>query len=272
MLHLRTLRMPDPNIPTPAQAFANAEKAAEHLANHVLTDPETQAWRLIEPRFSNYLNSDRDIAHWHKLAQERPPSAKLQPLYDIYCECVETEMHDALTLNWYKTEIPGQGASSATPSPGKPVCVGFGTSGVLAVFEQVRDQWVLRTAFIAGAGNPESVRERQGRAGSGPQPVRPNGMLARRHSDDRISRRDQEIRERREQAWTLEQRIYYNVFRPALQHVFRQQLTCVGPDGKIWRRDYALLKEALTRRSRISYENWRELRNRCRTNLFTGKA
>ncbi|MCS7016419.1 MAG: hypothetical protein NZM42_09935, partial [Gemmatales bacterium] len=60
------------------------------------------------------------------------------------------------------------------------------------------------------------------------------------------------------------QRIYFEVFRPALQFIFRQQLTSVRPDGRVERRDYALLKEVLPPRKRMKYDTWLELRRQCR--------
>ncbi|MCS7166932.1 MAG: hypothetical protein RMI91_09880 [Gemmatales bacterium] len=104
MLNLRRVTLPQANVTVLAAAYSTAERAAEHIANHVLRSPEMDKWLVIEPRLSPYLGSDGVVARWNQIARQRPVSSELQPLYDIYCECVDLEMRDARQLGWYKTE------------------------------------------------------------------------------------------------------------------------------------------------------------------------
>ncbi|MDW8221585.1 MAG: hypothetical protein RMJ82_01380 [Gemmatales bacterium] len=271
MLQLRNVTFPDGRHAACARAYATAESAARHLAYHVLEAPEMDKWCLIEPRFDLYLQNDRDIVRWRRLALERPSSDELQPLYDIYCNSVAQEMRDARYLQWYATEFPQSSVTTqARPGPRTAVCVGFGTSGVLGVFEYVGDKWALRTAFIAGAGRPERVRIRNIPVQVGAT-VPAGASVGRSYNSRAVQRcrgymqqRDERKQRQRHERFSPLQRIYFEVFRPALQFIFRQQLISVRPDGRVERRDYSLLKEVLPPRKRMKYDTWLELRRQCR--------
>jgi hypothetical protein len=270
MFLLRTVCLPDPTAASLALAYATCEDARKHLIYHLLGPGEAEAWLLLEPRLQEYFADGRDAARWRQRLEHHDADAQL--LYDLYCEVVQIEMEDARRLHWHAQERRRL-----------PVCVGLGTGGVLAVFEQTPQGWVLKTAFIAGAGRGVWVRRRQGWDKDGIPPGhipgklleqdkrilrslrrrslrRRQGMRAGRSPDVRA--RDRQLLEQRQARWSPEERIYYLVFRPALQFIWRQQETNVLPDGRIYSRDYALLKMVLPLRSELTFDVWQQCRQK----------
>ena len=81
--------------------------------------------------------------------------------------------------------------------------------------------------------------------------------------DQKTSDRDRQIREQREADWSRSQRLYYRVFKPAVQSVKQCHHRNRNMYGKLTRSDYALLKDALPHLSQFKYEDWLALRRRC---------
>ncbi|MCS7166933.1 MAG: hypothetical protein RMI91_09885 [Gemmatales bacterium] len=133
----------------------------------------------------------------------------------------------------------------------------------------------MRTAFIAGAGSARKVRERREEEGAiyvGPVTDSRTHSSGRRHRLQVIHERDEAIRRKRTATRTPLQRIYYEVFRPALQFVFRQHSAAIDANGHVVQRHYYLLKDVLPLRKRIKYQTWYELRIKCRETLLPCKT
>jgi len=137
--------------------------------------------------------------------------------------------------------------------------VSFGTSGIVTIIEQT-----VRTAFLPGQGSPEATSASQDPDQQQGLP-RERGMRSGRpgRRDQKTSDRDRQIREQREAAWSRSQRLYYRVFKPAVQSVKQSHHRNRNMYGKLIRGDYALLKDVLPHLSQFKYEDWLALRQRC---------
>jgi hypothetical protein len=96
---------------------------------------------------------------------------------------------------------------------------------------------------------------------------RESGMRSGRSAACIFSPRENRRKQRREALWTREERLYYRVFRPCIQFIRKSHHRCRDLCGRLIRCDYALLKDRLPPRSRLSYEDWLRLRGRCRGGL-----
>jgi hypothetical protein len=168
-----------------------------------------------------------------------------QPLYDLYCGAVTRDAQDAAALTWHRSQ-------------GR-LTVALGTSGVLILIQDV-----VTTAFLPDQGDPEAVRESQQERKQSGLP-RERGMRAGRpdRRDGQAVEREDRMRAQREASWTRTQRLYYRVFKPAVQFVKRCHHRCRDMYGRETRGDYALLKDALPHLSQFKYEDWAALRQRC---------
>jgi hypothetical protein len=217
------------------------------LRDHVLTAPECSAWAVVIPCLAETIGTDDADKRWNyaeRAAADRGASA--QPLYDLYCEAIALDSRDAAALHWFAT--PGS------------VTAAIGTSGILMLIEQE-----LVTAFLPGQGSASATRaaQEEGREARGLPRERSmrSGRLGRKqHESPRESRRQQ----RREAGWTPQERLYYRVFRPAVQFVRRSHHRCRDMYGRLNRGEYALLKEVLPPSARLKYDDWLALRAQCR--------
>lgn len=240
-------------IPHPARGgaavplFADWQTACAHLRDHWLTAPECEAWALVAPAYTSLLDpGDADTRYRYAEQARTSAGSSAQALYDLCVAAVATEAGDAARLHW--TQDSGR------------VTAAMGTSGVVMLIEGV-----VRTAFLAGQGDPQATkqgqRQRLERRGlPRERPLRSGLRGGDRHS----------LGERRcpwEDKWSAEERLYYRVFRPAVQLVKRAHHRSRDMLGGIVRADYALLKGLMPPRSRLKYEDWLQLRRACRPDL-----
>lgn len=264
-------------IPHPAQPgievrfFRDWQAACMHLRDHLLTAPECKGWAVVAPQYRQVLDPDDGDARWRYSDQAfETQGASAQDLYDVYCRACGRDARDAARLGWVATQ--GEGI------------VALGTSGILLVIENqavpahpdgartpgageasrtVRG--VVVTAFLPGLGNPQAVRKGADSRYASAGLVRESGMRSGRADslshDPRLSKREQLRRLRIRANWSRDERLYYTVFRPAVQFIRRCHHQHRDMFGRFYRRDYALLKDFLPARSRLQYTDWLVLRD-----------
>lgn len=241
------------SIPHPARPreqvrfFGDLQQALGHLRDHVLTAPECEAWALVDARYLQLLDlSDGKARLRYARQAEASAGRSAQPLYDVYRDAVACDAEDAALLGWYRS----QGT----------LTVALGTSGVLLLIDGP-----VRTAFLPGQGDPSATRQSERTEGLRLAIVRERGMRSGRHGrgGSESWERDRQVRARREAAWSPDQRLYYRVFKPAVQFVKRCQHRCRDMFGRLTRGDYALVKEAIPHLSQLKLDDWLRLRARC---------
>ncbi|MCS6849724.1 MAG: hypothetical protein NZ700_00975 [Gemmataceae bacterium] len=231
--------------------FATAKAACMHLCDHLLTAPECNAWVLVSPQYRNILDPADADARWRYAQQAHATNgASAQELYDLYAEATAADARDAQTLGWF-----GQ-------DDYKFVTVAIGTSGILLTIEGD----ILKTAFLPGQGQAETTREVRQSGDCRTSLPRERGMRSGRNPTARAEFRAREraAQERREAAWNDEERLYYKVFRPAVQLIKRCHHLCCDMFGQLKKTDYALLKGRLPARNQLKYPKWLHLRHQCR--------
>jgi hypothetical protein len=244
---LQLRAVPHPARPSEAVSFyADWQTACRHLQNHVLTAPECHAWALVDPQYRQILDAENSDARWRYCEQASASQGETaQPLYDFYCGAVTRDAQDAAVLTWHRSQ-------------GR-LTVALGTSGILILVEDV-----VTTAFLPEQGDPQATRDSQQGPKDGGLP-RERGMRTGRPGcrDGQVVAREERIRLQRETAWTRAQRLYYRVFKPAVQFVKRCHHRSRDMYGGLTRGDYALLKDALPHLSQFKYEDWAALRQQC---------
>lgn len=232
-------------VPHPARSgvqaafFPGLDSAVDHLCRHVLSHPESDGWLLVAPALADEAGlCDEEGRHQARLAVLRHEQELTGRLVGLYRRACEVAAGDAFLLGWHVSD----GA----------VTVALGTSGTFFLIEAR----VLTTAYLPGLGSPEAVRA----SGEGGHPAAGR--------ERRLMRRDRggrghvpEARRRREQNWTAEERLYYCVFRPAVQHIRSRHHRAHELDGGR-RDDIALLNRVLPRMSCLTLELWQEHRRR----------
>jgi len=239
-------------VPHPAQAgaqvpfFSDWQSACQHLRDHLLTAPECLGWLQVAPEYGQILNPNDGDARWSYSEQAAASAGRTaQALYDLYRSAVSRDAGDAAVLGWHRSR--------------ERTTVCLGTSGIVTIIEQT-----VRTAFLPGQGTPEGTlagREPDQQQGLPRERGMRSGRPGRR--DQKMSDRDRQVREQREAAWSRSQRLYYRVFKPAVQSVKQCHHRNRNMYGKLVRSDYALLKDALPHLSQFKYEDWAALRQRC---------
>ena len=168
---------------------------------------------------------------YHERA-ERSRGATAQNLYDLFCRSVRQASRDSFRLRWFAETIGTRGQA---------VTLAIGTAGVLLVVEN----W-LKTAFLPGQGDAQAVldqRESRGPRGESPRAGR-RGMRPDVPGDSPGRDREDREQRRREEAWNDGQKLYYKVFRPAVQFVRSHYEIEFDARGERKRGEYGLLKSA----------------------------
>jgi hypothetical protein len=236
------------------QVFPDLASARAHVRDHLLTAPECEAWALIAPGYAKVIvpGEDRQRLEIARHLEDNPEGAFL-PLFEVYCRALAAETADATILGW------------VADSAARGVTVMLGTGAVLCLIEDPPSGPVVRTAFIPGTGEPEAVLSAK-RDDQGNLPRE----RSQRHQGTIASRRS-ERRKRQERGWedrfSWPERVYYSVFRPAVQFLRKQYLRNRDYQGRIIRHDYAMLKDVLPSCSQLKYESWLAFRQRCRGTL-----
>jgi hypothetical protein len=229
--------------------FRTWQDAVRHLCDHVLTAPECHGWLIVLPGYFEIIDPDNfDARKRYAAAAEQTRGVSAQPLYDLYALAVRVAALDSACLGWCNTDAD--------------VAVALGTSGVLLVIQGA----YLRTAFLSGQGDAAAVRESWEAAGAGAGVLsRERGMRSGRPGRSAGAREhDRPGRQRAEERWSAEERLYYYVFRPAVQFIRSRYHASRDLTGHWLDCDYALLKPVLPPFSRLKLADWQELRRQCK--------
>jgi len=223
--------------------FQDSVAATTHMRDHLLSQPECHAWGTLEPGLGQLVNLQNPGARW-KFASGTgsTDNANAERLYSLYCDAVERNLEDAGWLGWHASA--GQ------------VTVVLGLDGVLSVIAGD----TLRTAFLPGQGSSDAVKRSRQESCS-------DNELPREVA---FSRRSSRRRKKSGLPWGLEakrtpeERLYYEVFRPAVKFIRK----CHYHDGKVCPVDsgnqYGLLKKCLPGMKALSLKNWTEMRSSAR--------
>lgn len=232
------------------QAFSTEDDAAWHVIVHVLSEPESRAWKLLLPQLESSvdLGDADDRLGWLDRAL-RDGWGALQEVYDAYVGSAQQALADAERCGWH-----GEACSSRSF---------FGLDGIL-----VGVRHCLRTIFVVGMGSPRATVARQGLRREGlhqcqsmpdKQSLRRlvgSTVLPERRWPDRWEPENSECDEH----WIVEERFYYRVFRKAFRAL--QQRVARAFDGE---REPAFARSLQELRRRLPtaspcLEEWRSWR------------
>jgi|GEM_PF-2033042 len=171
MIDILTLKGPLAG-PGGLQVFRSEAHAVTHMADHLLTSPESHAWAILMPDFSELLQtraafrlarsaaklleaSSRDLGdrpdtstHDATAGRDETCLPGLNELYDAYAQQIRTALDDAHELSWtWKSwhHLDERYAHIDTHA--------FGLNGVMAVFSRRH----VRTAYLPGQGRVEGM-------------------------------------------------------------------------------------------------------------------
>lgn len=268
----------------PVMFFSTPEKAGEHIRNHLLSSPECYAWAIIYPddRFKNLVQLDE---HRVKMAHEIlktfiTPSLCGHWLYDYYLDAANHEIVKAISLGWVAVDafslstddikVLGDGFSFDIPENKRNVndtIVMMSPVGAFIVIQNSYDhdtqrmELRLTSFYIGGQGSREKVNDSKENS----QSPLPREMSTEIYLRDRRNqkpktryqtKREIEVQIRRENKYSLEEYIFYKLFRPARQWMREQHWTSSKPDSEVWTGKHAaLLKKKVDVNS---YEKWLE--------------
>ncbi len=251
---LRLNSIQAPHIASAAiMVFADWQAAVTHLRDHLLATPECEAWAIVIPTYREIVDSAPDSRWRYAQAAGKSNGIAAQKLYDSFSDTVALENMDAGSLGWCK----GSGVTTVT----------LGSSGVLTVIEQPNGiAPVIRTAFLPGQGDAGIVTASHSLPALGWGLRREGGMTSGRPGRAKAgSKREDRARQQREQEYDDSERLYYRVFRPAVQFIRERAHLQRDMLGKLRRCDYALLKDVLPPLSQLKLNDWRARRDSCRT-------
>lgn len=232
--------------------FEDWPSACVHLQRHLLTAPECHAWALVVPEMADLFDPNDARARW-ALAQRALEfdGGPIVTIYGLFCRAVRASSADAVRLGW---SVSDDG-----------VTVAVGTDGLLMVFRTLPKRTVLKTAFLPGQGDPAAVVSAAGWAEPRPDSHSPRtgGMRSGRRGSEAGPGRDQAMHERQTR-WSSSQKLYYGVFRPAVQFIRSQYHRGLDARGRRRLNDYGLLKDVLPRMSQLKFDTWLKLRDPAR--------
>lgn len=253
---LRLTKVPGPLPGTQWQLFAAVERACCHLRDHVLSLPEREAWTLICPALRELLGTDPDLGgRLYATVLKDPPL--LQNVYDAFADAVRLELADGAEQRWV--------ATAQNPARRSTVVLAMGTSGVVIVAENN----IVRTAFLPGQGSPAATEDSRDCGWDSLVMPRHRPMRSGR-TDERghpLHPREERRKERREVRWTDEQRMYFKVFRVAVQFVRRFPNRSYKEDDGKRTGEYGVLKQVLPPTGRLKFEDWHRIRAICRSEV-----
>lgn len=226
------------NITTPSGSvkafYAGDDHLSEHVRNHLLVEPECNAWVKAAPAMEAHV-ADAD-ARWRLAREFQKGIQHAHPLVGAYHAAVQQSADDAKRQRWFATS-------------GATVEVWFSKKGIAAIASRN----ALLTAYIAGAGTPHQVANAKDRS----QPL-PRQLSVRGRCRDKLARQcaPQSVRER----WDSDQTLFYEVFKPALKHIRRLKHLNPPSNGQSGKNDLAMLC-ALPHfpKPSMKYEEWSSL-------------
>lgn len=248
------------NIPLPiesvpiARFFANRSSIVTHMSNHLFVHPEAQAWAAILPQWHDLL-VDATRRHNEQARLAQTEGASHCDLYWLWSQAIEQEIREAHRLRWMACVRNN-------------VLLFFGTRGILIVIEHSQNEWIIRTAFIPGLGNPSETKQARSQC----QPRRDyyrqtSAQYRRNRKFNQLHPKENQQRVIRESNWSELEWYFYRVFRPAIQFLRKEHNTHRTSDGRIYisqNRDYRLLFPRLPQeiRHNVQIKTWREFRLR----------
>ena len=231
-------------------SFETSEKLLTHVLNHVLTPEEAHAWYYVWEELDERLAPTPAGAEFcFDLRRQLPTDAQLQQsLTNRYLDTIAHQVQESVQMAWTAESRWQQ--------------VGLGLAGVYYVLVRHKDRAeTIVTAYIPGFGSAAGTTQSQAEPDN--PHARARGVSWMRGERDEGQRKDTDrsiamrLRERRAQDWNASQRLYYLVFRPAIQFVRGWQ---------DWKRPHRLnmssLGASLPSMSHLKYEDWLNLRTR----------
>lgn len=242
----------------PVFVYLDWETALRHLRDHLLTAPECYAWSLLCPEIHAILTPEESDDRWSfQREAERSQGATAQGLYDIYVTFLQRVLWEAHHAGWF---LEAERSASLTSSPS--VLYALSPSGVFAIVERSFESssFLLKTAYIPGQGDRLRLLQMDfsQRTLLGQGLPREGAVSPAPPQDDF---RDILRRQKREARWSVEQTIFYRIFRPALTFLRNRTPDIQDPisryhEGSI----YLEFKRLLPRSSQFSLEGWLSLR------------
>jgi hypothetical protein len=225
--------------------FATPDAAIAHICNHLLTWPECSAWAiLLGDRLGAVDVSDADERYRLAKAVVRGERETTQPLYDAYALAASQACDDARKLGW-RAESRDDGERVEA----------LGLTGLYVVSEPGH----LVTAYLPGQARvDERIFESTPTAAN---PLPREGSLEL--PDWKAGRRDRQRRHRKAKAreWDMPDRLYYELFRPAVRDVRARVCDSFDVLGRRVSRASDLGK-VLPRMSELKPDRWRYLWDR----------
>ncbi len=218
----------------PLQVFADRDKCLRHVREHVLDEVESRIWAVVieDPDIGEQLQDAHARNRLYYAAAHN--EEVLQRLYIHYTKVIQNNLQDACLLGWKAVKEWETGW----------VGVALGTCGLLIVAET----GTVVTAFFPRHMKVEARQQKGGRrmrSGTGPKE---NAKL-------------------REYEWSKDKWLYYRAFRPARQFIQQCQQEWFPRSEALRPRDndYAMLKTKLPRLHALTFVNWSNLRQQCRS-------
>lgn len=248
------------NIPVPiesvpmARFFADQASIVNHMSNHLFVHPEAQAWATILPQWHDLLvDATRRYNERSRLLQTKGISHC--ELYWLWGQAIGQEIREANLLRWMACLHNN-------------LFLFFGTRAILIVVERSRNEWIIRTSFIPGLGNPSETKEARSQCQPRRDHFRPTSARHRRYRRyNELHSKENQQRMERERNWSEVEWYFFRVFRPAIQFLRNEHNTHRTSDGRTYispNRDYRLLFPRLPHeiRHNVQITTWREFRLR----------
>lgn len=281
-LQLQTFTLPMQTDRT--RFYSHWVPALLHICDHVLTGPEADYWDLLLEQYGvSPVGPEKRFTlakkAWHNEGDE------VQHIYDMYCLLVYADLVTAFENGWFAGNTDNK------------VIVTLGIRGIIAVIYEN----VLKTAFLGGQGKPElltsisqeralddafyslSREERNeqiiARRKVDPLPRQftdqkegnhapPAKLFARDMRQGRktvlLHERDLLKKRERENTWTIEEKIYYRIFKKSRTFVksYTPHPVITGgqvkalPKGEL-RTEYHILKKHLPSAKKVTLDWWK---------------
>lgn len=224
-----------------AHIFSDTASALAHLRDHTLTAPESLAWaRVFEVQGDSYdaLVGDEGFRARARMADRIFATPREgQTLYEAYARSICQAIEDAAHWGWI-----GRGRTGHSR-------LLWGRHGVLVVLTIQRGMGHVISAYLPGHGV----------AGDHARHDSPALMREAPHDPMRHARLNAPSRARQTQRradWSAEQRLFYDVVRPALQHL-TSEVFSVDPERQQERRE--LLTQIKRAGKLRHFEVWQQL-------------
>ncbi len=233
------LRIPDPRYAASVRFFADPMSAQRHVCAHLLSEPECHGWALVDPTLRDHFDPEDGEDRYGLAIGQDPP--RMRALCRAFANTLARAQVEAARLGWL-VESPG-------------VMVSLSPRGVLTTFRTSGREIVLLTSYLPLLGSAAIVERTR------TQPQRllrdsAGGMRSGRRAR-LLSPRERRQKQRHERAWGTQEKLYYYVFKNAVQYIHDHHHQPEETGAK--RKDFALLKSRLPPRSRLKFRDWIEL-------------